>query len=195
MKKLFFITIISIGYLLSSCQNNELSDVEKKQYQKELSGYAKSYMKELKGVLLSNMKLGGPLKAVNVCSDTAADLSDSFAKYNDVEVKRVSFKNRNPNNRPDDFESKALKTFEKLLSEGKLETSTSIIEKSKIDGAEAVRFVKPIMVDAPCLNCHGTETQISNKVAKVINEKYPNDKAFGYEIGDLRGVISVTKVL
>jgi hypothetical protein len=195
MNKIFFIASLFLGLLLNSCQKSELSNDEKSMYHAELSEYAKGYMKELKGVLLKNMKDGGPLQAVNVCSDTAADLSESFSKFNNIEVKRVSFKNRNPNNAPDEFESKALRSFETLKEMGELASSTDIVEKFTVNGVEAVRFVKPIMVDAPCLNCHGSESQISDDVKNVLKSKYPDDKATDYNIGDLRGAISITKIL
>jgi hypothetical protein len=141
------------------------------------------------------MQAGGPLQAVNVCSDTAQQMSELYSETMKVKVKRASFKNRNEQNVPDEFEAKAIKLFEELKIDGELTAKSNLVETATIDGKEIVRYAKPILIDAPCLNCHGSESQISNEVANVINEKYPNDKAKGYSIGDLRGVISVTKAL
>ena len=164
-------------------------------YEAELSKHAQDYMMGLKSVLVSNMQKGGPLQAVNVCSDTAQQMSVLYSETMKVDVKRASFMNRNENNVPDEFETKAIKMFEELMKDGNLTAESNLIESSEIDGKEVVKYAKPILIDAPCLNCHGSESQISNEVTKVISEKYPNDKATGYKIGDLRGVISVTKVL
>lgn len=181
--------------LVTSCQNSKDEKFDKEKYKVELGGYAKDYLLGLKSVLVANMKEGGPIQAVNVCSDTAADLTNLYSEKMNVDVKRVSFKNRNTNNIPDSFEEKALIEFERLMVQGKLNSETDLLEKVSVDGKEIVKYAKPIFVDAPCLNCHGSEAQIIDKVAEVLLEKYPDDKAVDYEIGDLRGAISVTKVL
>lgn len=191
-RTLFFGLLFS---LLISCQNQEKIDFDTTKYEAEFSGYAKEYMTELKSVLVSNMQKGGPLKAVNVCSDTASYLTKAFSEKMNLTIKRASFENRNPENIPNEFEAKAIKLFEDLMKEGKLNAQTNLIEKETIDNKEMIRFAKPIFVEAPCLNCHGSQTEISEEVANVIILNYPNDKATGYKIGDLRGAISVTKEL
>ena len=54
---------------------------------------------------------------------------------------------------------------------------------------------KPILVQAPCLNCHGSREQIVPEVLQIIDKRYQNDKAVNYQIGDLRGAVSIQKVL
>lgn len=193
IKKIFIYSIILI--IVAACQNLEKDNNISVEYETELAEHAGSYMSQLKSVLLSNMQEGGPLQAVSVCSDTAQLMSEEYSKKMDVFVKRSSFKNRNILNFPDNFESKAIKQFEEKLKTGNLTSETNIIEQSDVNGIKVVRYVKPILVEAPCLNCHGSKSQISKDVAEVIKQKYPKDKATGYKIGDLRGVISVTKQL
>ena len=190
----FIILGVLLSFLVSWNQSEEKT-IDTKKYEAELSKHAQDYMMGLKSVLVSNMQKGGPLQAVNVCSDTAQQMSVLYSETMKVNVKRASFMNRNENNAPDEFQTKAIKMFEELRNAGNLTAESNLIESSKIDGKEIVKYAKPILIDAPCLNCHGSESQINNEVAKVISEKYPNDKATGYKIGDLRGVISVTKVL
>jgi hypothetical protein len=112
-----------------------------------------------------------------------------------LEVKRVSFNNRNSENFPDEFEKEGIKEFEKLFAENKINSETEIIKKINVDGKESIRFMKPIIIEAPCLNCHGSENEIIPEVKDLIQKKYPYDKATGYKIGDLRGAISITKKL
>ncbi|MCW8849994.1 MAG: DUF3365 domain-containing protein [Melioribacteraceae bacterium] len=193
MRVFSLIIFLSIGLFLNSC--NKEDNVDNEKYKAELSGYAKEYMVGLKTVLVKNMQEGGPLKAINVCSDTAADMTQIYSEKNNVIVKRASFKNRNENNKPDWFEEKAIAHFSDLLNSGQLSADASLIENVKIDDINFVKFAKPILVEAPCLNCHGSEAQISENVNEVLKAKYPEDKAIGYAIGDLRGVISVTKSL
>jgi hypothetical protein len=192
------VRFIILGVLFSflvACNKADEKVIDKAKYEAELGKHAQDYMMGLKSVLISNMQAGGPLQAVNVCSDTAQQMSDLYSETMKVTVKRASFMNRNEQNVPDEFEAKAIKLFEELKNDGELTAKSNLIETATIDGKEIVRYAKPILVDAPCLNCHGSESQISSEVAKVITEKYPNDKAKGYSIGDLRGVISVSKML
>jgi len=40
-----------------------------------------------------------------------------------------------------------------------------------------------------CMQCHGSENeQIDNNTLAKINELYPDDKATGYGVGELRGI-------
>jgi hypothetical protein len=190
MKKNLFIFLI-IGGVFTSCSNSDKFD--ENAVKNEMKVYANEYMQELKSVLVKNMQAGGPLKAVNVCYDTALVLTKNYSADKKVAVKRFSFNNRNENNVPDEFEKQALQYFEELADKGKLNSDSEILEREKVEDITIVRYVKPIFIDAPCLNCHGNESQISKEVAEVLKEKYPNDKAIGYKIGDLRGAISVVK--
>ncbi len=195
MRNTFVILSLIVLTLITSCNSSSEDNIDALKYKGELEGYAKEYMVGLKTVLVKNMQDGGPLKAINVCSDTAADMTQIYSEKNNVIVKRASFKNRNDNNKPDMFEQKAIAQFSDLLNSGKLTTDVSLIEKVKIGDKDLVKFAKPILVEAPCLNCHGSSEQISEEVKEVLSVKYPNDKATGYKIGDLRGVITVTKTL
>jgi hypothetical protein len=42
------------------------------------------------------------------------------------------------------------------------------------------------------LNCHGDPAQFSPELQQTLNERYPNDRAVGFEAGDFRGVVRVT---
>ncbi|MBZ0157870.1 MAG: DUF3365 domain-containing protein [Alphaproteobacteria bacterium] len=76
----------------------------------------------------------------------------------------TSLKLTNPENAPDDFEKKALATFEKS---GQKE----LISVERIENAPYLRYIAPLYVEEACLKCHAKQ---------------------GYRIGDVRGAISVT---
>lgn len=192
MKYLIALLIVS-ALIFVSCKQEVKFD--EKKYSEEFRGYAKEYLLGLKSVLMKNMHEGGPIKAVTVCADTASDLTKLYAETMNLEIKRVSFKNRNENNQPDNFEKESLKKFEELFAVNKINAETEIIKKVNVDGKESIRYVKPILVEAPCLNCHGSANEIIPEVKELIQKKYSNDKATGYKIGDLRGAISITKKL
>lgn len=187
-----FITLLLFVIILVSCNSSNKEPLDKEKLKAELSNHADEFTMGLKSVLMANMKAGGPLNAVNVCSDTASKLTDLYSDAMNIKVKRFSIKNRNLSNTPDSFEEEALNNFEKLHKENKLTKSSIVFEISENNAA---RIVKPILVGAPCLTCHGDNSQVSEEVSEILRKKYPEDKATGYKIGDLRGAISVTKSL
>ncbi len=69
----------------------------------------------------------------------------------------------NPNNKPDEFESVALKLFEQGEKE--------YYEKVKMNKETYFRYIAPLYTEKSCLECHGKQ---------------------GYEVGSVRGGISVT---
>jgi hypothetical protein len=54
-------------------------------------------------------------------------------------------------------------------------------------GESFFRYTAPIYVEKQCLACHGAK----DKRPAFIVEKYPEDKAYGLEAGDFRGIISI----
>ena len=156
---------------------------------------AMDFMKELKGVLINQIQAKGVLQAVSVCSDTAQVLTNNFGIQKGVYIRRVSFKNRNVNNSPDDFEKKVLSKFELLHQNKELNGETEHTEIVQEGEFKYLRYLKPILVQAECLNCHGSENDIMPEVKQLIAQEYPNDKAVDYLIGDLRGAVSLKRVV
>ena len=80
-------------------------------------------------------------------------------------------------NQPDTFEKNAIATFKE---DKKL---------AFIDGytGNTYRYARPIFVKKSCLKCHGQPED----APKEVIEKYGNKKAFGYKVGDVRGIVSV----
>lgn len=54
---------------------------------------------------------------------------------------------------------------------------------------ENMIYYKPILTAMPaCLQCHGNEEQIEPETWKKIQALYPEDKATGYGLNELRGM-------
>ena len=193
MKNFISALALLISLSLFSCSENKV-EVSKQ----EIAGMrttAMEFMKDLKGVLVSQIQTNGVLQAVSVCSDTAQVLTNNFGLQKGVYIKRVSFKNRNENNFPDDFERKVLNKFELQHQNKELNTDTEHAEVVQEGEFKYVRYLKPILVQAECLNCHGGEMDIMPEVKQLIANTYPNDRAVGYKVGDLRGAVSLKKVI
>ena len=191
----YFIGVLALFFflLMLSCSENKVEVSEQ-----EIAGMrttAMEFMKDLKGVLINQIQTNGVLEAVSVCSDTAQVLTNNFGVQKGVFVRRVSFKNRNANNSPDDFEKKVLSKFELLHQNKELNSETEHVEIVQEGEFKYLRYLKPILVQAECLNCHGSETDIMPEVKQLIAQEYSKDKAVGYKIGDLRGAVSLKKVV
>ncbi len=84
---------------------------------------------------------------------------------------------RQADNAPDDFETRAIKAFKQ---------NKDLKFTEGFEG-QNYRYARPILVKKGCLKCHGDP-----KVApKEVIEKYGDQKAFGYKVGQVRGIVSV----
>jgi hypothetical protein len=193
MPKSIITIAVFFSILIISCSENKVEISEN-----QISGMRATsieFMKDLKGILINQIQTNGILQAVAVCSDTAQVLTNNFGVQKGVYIKRVSLKNRNENNYPDDFEKKILNKFELLRQNNELNDQTEHFEIVKEGEFKYLRYLKPILIQAECLNCHGSENEMIPEVKELIVLKYPGDKAKGYSVGDLRGAVSLKKVI
>ena len=104
-------------------------------------------------------------------------------------IRRISLKYRNPANKPTKKEELILKSFEEKLQSGA--GFNDLVFKQTITNYKEKTFtyIKAIPVKEVCLNCHGDN--VSKKVLKQIKINYPNDKAIGFNLGEIRGAFSV----
>lgn len=109
-------------------------------------------------------------------------------KYN-VEIRRASNAFRNPEDKPREYEEMILDAFE-YNTENDLPSEANI---QRLDGGEVLLFAKAIKIpNALCLNCHGNpNSDINAETLSKLDELYPEDKARGHQLGDLRGMWSI----
>ena len=151
-------------------------------------GIVQELHKSLFNELSTAIKEGGIEKAIDVCHKAAQKITDSF-KTDKQSVRRVSLQIRNSKNKPDSYEKEKLKQMVADHKRGELKNEYyEIVEK---DGVKYLRYLSPILIKPPCLSCHGQKERLSPSVLKVLEMKYPEDKAFSYSNGDLRGAFSV----
>ena len=194
MKTIFSINLLILILVISCGEKNQEVQITENQ-KKEMRENASEFMGQLKNILIKQIKSESTLSAVAVCSDTAQVLTNDFGLKKGVYIKRVSFKNRNKDNVPDKFEARILKEFEQIKKEGKLTSDTEYFEIIVENDYQYLRYMKPIKIGAACLKCHGTEDKISTEIKGVITKRYPDDKAVGYKNGDLRGAVSIKKLI
>lgn len=149
--------------------------------------YALSTKAELGKNLLGAIQKKGVEGAVTFCNERAYALTDSVARIYNAKIKRVSDKPRNQNNKANSVESEHIEWFkEKVVNQKEIKP---IIEEEE----DLVNFYYPITTKAMCLQCHGKlDNELSPKTYKTIKGLYPNDKAIGYEVNEVRGIWSIT---
>lgn len=175
--------------LTTDCRSDQQSDMDTE------AAAAKAAIKELATALQSELKTamqtGGPVAAIGVCNTRAMPITQRVAAEQGLHLSRVSLKNRNPANVPNEWQSAVLKDFQQQKAEGKGIESLAWSETVNLDGEKEFRFMKAIPTGGVCLMCHGTD--ISPEVSRVLADLYPMDQATGYSEGDIRGAFVVTR--
>jgi hypothetical protein len=148
---------------------------------------ARGFGAELRGALQAAMEQGGALAAIQVCHEEAPLIARQAAETSGAEVGRTSTKVRNPANQPDPHQRAVLAEFAERLAAGPADPPPERLDVLE-DGR--VRYMSAIVIQPPCLACHGES--LAAPVAEAIDARYPEDEARGYALGDLRGAFSIT---
>lgn len=147
---------------------------------------------KLLAALQEEIKKSGPEGAIPVCKDMAPKMAGEISQQTGWKIKRVSLKPRNEARAvPDDWEKAILEDFDKRAAAGE---APAQLEKGEKVGNE-YRYMKALPVQPLCLSCHGPAEQLSPAVKSALSKYYPNDRATGYSVGQIRGAISIRKPL
>ncbi|HIJ96003.1 MAG TPA: DUF3365 domain-containing protein [Desulfuromonadales bacterium] len=111
----------------------------------------------------------------------ASKIAEQITRGSRYYVRQVSLRYRNPNNRPDEYESALLETF---VSSDARETWRVTTQSGK----KSLRFLSPMIADESCLACHGSfET-----APRYIQTRFPKGHfSYGYQVGEVIGAVSV----
>ncbi|MEA5489980.1 MULTISPECIES: Tll0287-like domain-containing protein [Pseudanabaena] len=105
-----------------------------------------------------------------------------LSKENGWQVKQIATKYRNPAHAPENLHDKmALAKFEQDHE------LVGIWDRETINQQAGTRYYRRIDVEASCLVCHGAKDQRPQFVQKG----YPQDLAYNFKVGDLRGMYAV----
>ncbi len=157
--------------------------------EREAEEIVQQFVGTLKPQLMSAMQQGGPVTAINVCASTAPEIARQLSEASGWEVKRISLKARNKAATPDGWEKAILEQFDQRRAAG--EAIANITKAEIVDGN--FRYMKAQGVEPLCLTCHGTS--LDSTVEKALQQHYPDDRATGYQTGELRGAFSLSHKL
>lgn len=96
-------------------------------------------------------------------------------------VQQVAEKYRNPANQPD---SAAAVVHTRFAENDDL---TRLWTRTERNGTTGWRYYRRIVVEPSCMACHGAQ---EDRPA-FIRQNYPDDRAYGFSPGDLRGLYAV----
>lgn len=150
---------------------------------------------KLMETLQQEIAKGDFVSAINACKDKAPKMAQVASMKTGWHIRRVSEKNRNPAAVPDAWETQALQEFSERAQNGE---ALSSLEKGEIistDGQRSYRYIKALPTQPLCLACHGESSQISADVKTTLEKLYPDDKATGYGLNQIRGGLTVIRPL
>jgi len=137
------------------------------------------FKRELKTALTEGLA-SSPLEAIGACRLQAPEIAAAHSR-DGVRIGRTSHRLRNPANVAPEWVAPILAAY---------------ITEASASGPRAVPlpngrtgYTEPIFIDAPCLTCHGEA--IAPAIATRIEELYPDDRAVGFRLDDLRGAFWV----
>lgn len=161
-------------------------ELEVRQATARAQAASRKLMETLKGELEAALRGGEPQDALRVCASAAQPLTTELAETEGVRIRRTALRLRNPRNAPDDWERRGLETWAEAGAPAGARTEVV----SGPSGPE-LRYLEPILLGPVCETCHGPEDQLSGEVRAALAAEYPEDRATGFQAGDLRGAISV----
>lgn len=149
---------------------------------------------QVRGELTKAIESSGPLRAIIVCKYSVPEISSSMSRRTGWKVSRVSLKPRNPAlGAADTWEQRVLADFERRAEKGEkgeeLEFSEIVTEPS----GRYFRYMKALPVAPLCMNCHGDK--VSEAIRAQLAMEYPHDKAVGYQLGQIRGAVTIKRPL
>ncbi|GAB4153947.1 MAG: DUF3365 domain-containing protein [Planctomycetota bacterium] len=117
---------------------------------------------------------GGPARAISVCSESARSIAESVSRRSGLRIGRTSNRLRNRDNAPPAWAKDAI-----------ARSPQAEVLRAGPRGELCALF--PIRIQAPCLACHGPRQGIDGAVRSALARLYPDDRATGYALNDLRG--------
>lgn len=152
---------------------------------KKAEAAAMSLAKKLKGELKGSLDQGDHAAAVKVCSERAPEVGASVHEETGVKVGRSSLRLRNAKNAPPDW----VATWLDAMGDRKAADAKPLRAVAEGPEGPVARIIKPLEVGGLCVLCHGEASGMSKELSAAIAERYPEDQATGYAVGDLRGAL------
>jgi PAS domain S-box-containing protein len=132
---------------------------------------------------MSSVVHGEPDRNYNLVPQVVAtQVASRITKGSKYYVRQVSLRYRNPDNRPDDYETTMLKQFA-----GKPAEESSAV--AEIGGKKVFRYMLSMVAEKSCLECHGEY----DKAPAFVRARFPRGHfSYNYRLGEVIGAVSVS---
>jgi hypothetical protein len=148
---------------------------------------ADRFQGELMTALQAAIAEKGVAGAVGACTVVAPEIASRLSAESGAVVRRTAIRARNPAAKPDAHEAAVLEDLAKApMADGRPREVAGWVGA---DDAEQFRYMRAIPTGPVCVACHGKT--IAPDVAAAIAKAYPDDKATGFAVGELRGAFSI----
>lgn len=187
MKKVTVVVFILIGLGLWTCGPTGGDDSSQKWTEDAVREKGMEITKAVGSTLIKTvqqkMSEGGVEAAISYCQLEALPITDSLAQVHGVQVKRTAQRTRNPKNNPSELERRILT---QMAAQQEPQPVVEIGDKG------IATFYQPIILEPFCQTCHGTPGEsMTLHTDSLIKTHYPEDRATGFEPGELRGMWAV----
>jgi Protein of unknown function (DUF3365) len=157
---------------------------------------ANDLVAQIRGELTKELELSGPMRALIVCKYTVPEISSALSRKTGWRVTRVALRPRNPAlGAADAWEQKILLDFERRVEKGEKPEGLEVGEFVTEPGGRYYRYMKALPLGPVCLACHGPSDKLTPNLKALLEAEYPNDRATGYSVGQVRGAVTIKRPL
>lgn len=142
------------------------------------------FSRRLRSELMDALAKGDAASAIAVCSEKAPALAMEMSGEG-WSIRRLSMRQRNPNNYPVSTDAAF---YQQLTADSSL---TYLATWKSEFQRRTYNYYKPIYMQSMCKSCHGKTEEMDPAVVAQLAKLYPDDRAVGFEDGDLRGIFAV----
>ena len=148
------------------------------------------------GTLKESLNKSTPHDTVDICREKLPGLVKEVREKTGWNIRRVSLKLRNPERgTPDEWETKVLADFDKRAAAGEKRDQLEMGEIVSMPEGKVFRYMKALPVQETCLTCHGDADKQTPELKARLASLYPKDQATGYQLGQIRGALTVKRPL
>lgn len=153
---------------------------------------ARQVSREHRSQLIRELQLSGPLRSLLMCKYVCPEISSSLSRETGWKVSMVSLKPRNAAlGMADVWEQKVLADFDHRIAKGEKAEEFEYAEIVSEPQGEYFRYARAIPVEPLCLTCHGPRETLPDAVKAQLAIDYPFDKATGFRMGQVYGIVSI----
>jgi hypothetical protein len=197
--------IITLTLLLTACASSEYQSDAKAERKTEAASpqqiqesraVAKTLATQLGGKLKESMSKNGPAQSIGVCKEIAPQIANELSRQTGWQVSRVGTRARNAQTGvPNAWQAEALASFAERMKNGEKADTMEFAQVVTDSTGKHLHYAKAIAIQPMCLTCHGPADKIADGVKARLNADYPLDQATGYQEGELRGAVVITRPL